>query len=161
MTIKLIGDSGREYDVDKKEIMVGISSKVELEGRTYHIPLIDFDDAPPMNIWIGIKKVQVKYGLPQAYILETSDGHRSAVFCKLVTWTVYKKILFDLDCDVNFRYYTIRSKCGTSRVTRKKDREDTVVTLHNIIPSCNKENDVIRMKIFEVIGFEKEDFIKS
>jgi len=151
----LIGDSGRIYFRDKRDVMIGIVSRI---SRNKHIILIDYDDTLINFIEQEYNKFKWKYKLPKGYVFRTSKGKKALVIFKLVPFKVYRSILADSDyCCINFRYYTIRSRVGTLRITKKWNKKTSCLELLKIVPSgLYLENNNIKKQFMELVSYESK-----
>lgn len=157
--IIIIGDSGRIYRADYEQIRLGITSKIRIGKDIYrHIVLLDFDKYKLNDLVKHLKRVRLSERLPNIYIFRTSKNHYSAMSFCVITWLKYKNLLFKTDVDPYFRYYTIKTRCGTLRITPKKEKQNSNLKLVCVIQSSDnyREDAKLRDGIFKLIGIENK-----
>lgn len=148
----LVGDSGKVYEYGRKDVRTGIVSRID---KNSHIVLIDFDEEDLDSIKRQIHILRKKVQLPTAYIFSTSQGRYSVMIFRRVSWRTYRKILFNVNCCVNFRYYTITNRVATLRIDPKPDK-DSALTLvcaddPNHFRNKSFENQMIKESVFLMI----------
>jgi hypothetical protein len=157
--INFIGDSGRVYERGVDEIMIGVVSKVT---SRLHFVLVDYDDTSLDVIEKDFDRVKNKFRLPNGYIFRTSideNGreHYSLVCFKLMFFKFYFELLCLLNCCVNFRYYTYKSRMGTLRITRKPDKKESGLVLVKVLKTKYHEEERLKKQFFRLVGFEQGD----
>lgn len=149
----LVGNSGRLYKRSVKDIVVGITSRV---SKKKHMILIDYDNIKLKILKAYLKFLINKFKLPNAYIIRTSKGRKAVVFFKKILFDDYIDILTKTNCCVNFRYYTIRSKLGTLRISKKWNKKSSVVKVLGIVKSPYKEDAILRDEFMKVLQYESK-----
>jgi len=152
-----LGDSGRFYKRNNRDILIGVVSSSNNNG--YHMPLIDYDHVNPINDICALVKKINEFKLPNFYVFKTSKGKYMTVCFKNIARNKFFNILLYLNCCVNFRYYTICiAKQATIRFTKKWYKKTSHLQLIYIIHSkYNKyENKKLKNEFFKVIGYESK-----
>jgi len=144
----LEGISGKKHRVNKRDMRIGITSKV---SKRMHLPLIDFDNE------ISLRKMQrqlfdagVKLGLSNFYIIRSSRGKFHAISFKPVTRKKYYELLDLVNCDPKFRWFTKRAGSGTLRITKKKEPMSIV----RVVKLRAEENEQLKDQYFKLFKFE-------
>lgn len=102
-------------------VVVGIDSNLENEK---HFLMIDYDDRFFLDVLIiEIKRLQKKYNLGVAHIVETSDNHYSVFFFQeQLDYFDCLRIIHDTDCCRAFKRARMMFDEMTIRLTPKKGR---------------------------------------
>ena len=145
-----IGDSGKVYLRDTKEIVLGVVSQV---SPRRHIPMLDYDRTPLLKIREELKKVIKKFSLSSFYILKTSRGHYHAICFSKVPFKTFLKIMEETSGDRKHYYYTKRVGKATLRIS-KKDKPSSVVSLVDVVRSERKEDEKLRDQYFNIVNME-------
>ena len=156
------GSSGRIYKTTRQNIRTGITSKLvstNTNNKTFlHIPLMDFDNYDLSKLISHLKhfKMRNKPRLSNIYIFKTSPNHFSAMCFTPLQWIKYKHLLLNIDVDPNFRYYTIKRKEATLRLSPKHDKKNSNLKFVYTIKSINNNLEVTELKdsIFKLVGIE-------
>lgn len=145
----LLGNSGRIYEADKKDIQYGVTSTVSCGGNIIkHWILIDYDDLTLKQIIEDVKKLQEEFELPSFYIMESSKGHYHAVCFKLLSFERYMKVLLSSDCCIDFRFCSKRIEAGTLRIGKKNG---FVPRLVKIVENNREEQEDIKQAYFDML----------
>lgn len=149
--IILVGDTGKIYERQLRDLLLGIVSKV---SRNRHIILIDYDDADIEDIKKDAKKLQKEFDLGTFYILETSE-HRYATICFVkVPFKIYEIVLLRANCCQNFVYYTLRSKLGTLRITKKYNKP-SILRLISCVPRFSRTDYKLESLFWSLLTYEE------
>ena len=156
------GSSGRIYKTTRQNIRIGITSRLESiytkNKQFLHIPLMDFDNYNLSELIKHLRhfKMRNKPRLSNIYILKTSRNHYSAMCFTPLKWMKYKQLLFHVNVDPNFRYYTIKRKEATLRLSPKHDKENSTLKIVHTIKSVNNSLELTELKdsVFKLVGIE-------
>jgi len=134
-----------KFKIGKWRIAIGILPTVKTEGVYSNLPdgnhilMWDFDDVPLKRVKLELQRVQIRYGLPDIYILNTGKKNHYIAYC-------FKRVSFELAREILASCHSIDPEFYRLGVYRGR------WTLR-IGPKCGR----VPKLVAKLVGFSKED----
>ena len=119
MIVKLrIGHIRITFTIAQVIDVLGVNSKLS-DGN--HILMWDFDNTPLGKVYMMLRHIQIQFGLPNIYILESSKPNNYIAYCfKRCTWAKARSIVGVTEgIDENFFKWAVFRRRFTLRVGAK------------------------------------------
>lgn len=125
---QLFLDCNLYVSLRRTEIRKGLCSKNFDTDK--HMLLWDFDEVPLQYIMADLQSIQYKYGLPDVYVLESSENHYHAYcFVSMNFKTIIQILSYSIFIDENYFRLGVARGYYTLRYSPKGDRNIRLISI--------------------------------